>query len=83
MSKVIESKGQDAEISSIRDRVHLTTDDEGWAMHANGSLRSRGQVIIPWLTDLRKKILKEFHYSRFAVHPGGTKMYRDLRRHYY
>ena len=34
-------------------------------------------------TDLRKEILREFHYSRLAVHPGGTKMYQDLRRQYY
>ena len=32
---------------------------------------------------LREEILREFHCSRFAVHPGGTKMYQDLRRQYY
>ena len=41
------------------------------------------QVVVPQLTDLREEILKEFHCSRFAVHPGGTKMYRVLRRQYY
>ena len=25
----------------------------------------------------------DFHYSHFAVHPGGTKMYHNLRRQYY
>ena len=35
------------------------------------------------LIDLREEILKEFHCSRFEVHLGGTKMYRDLRRQYY
>ena len=39
--------------------------------------------MVPQLIDLREEILKEFHYSRFAVHPSGTKMYRDLRRQYY
>ena len=39
--------------------------------------------MVPQLTDLREEILKEFHYSRFAVHLGGTKMYPDLRRQYY
>ena len=39
--------------------------------------------MIPQLTDLREKILREFHCSRFAVHPGGTKMYQDFRRQYY
>ena len=39
--------------------------------------------MVPQLTDLREEILKEFHYSRFALHPGDTKMYHDLRRQYY
>ena len=36
--------------------------------------------MVPQLTDLREEILREFHYSRFVVHPGGMKMYQDLRR---
>ena len=39
--------------------------------------------MVPKLVDLREEILREFHCSCFAVHPGGTKMYRDLRRQYY
>ena len=35
------------------------------------------------LTDMREEILREFHCSRFVVHLGVTKMYRDLRRQYY
>ena len=82
LSRVIESQGQDAEIVFIRDRVQSGTSDEGWTIHADGSLRYRGQVVVPQLTDLREEILREFHCSRFSVHPGGTKMYQDLRRQY-
>ena len=64
----------------IRDLVQSGTADEGWAIHTDGSLRYRRRVLVPQSTDLREEILREFHYSRFAVHPGGTKMYRDLRR---
>ena len=32
---------------------------------------------------LREEILKEFHCFRFAVHPGGNKMYHNLRHQYY
>ena len=39
--------------------------------------------MVPQLTDLREEILREFHFSRFAVHLGGTKMYQDLRCQYY
>ena len=39
--------------------------------------------MVPQLTDLREEILREFHYSRFVVHPGGTKMYQDLCCQFY
>ena len=47
LSKVIESQRQDAEIVSIRDRVQSGTGDEGWIVHANGSLRYKGRVVAP------------------------------------
>ena len=39
--------------------------------------------MVPQSTDMREGILREFHCSRFAVHPCGPKMYRDLHRQYY
>ena len=83
LSRVIESQWQDTEIVSIRDRVQSGIGDEGWTVHADGSLRYRGRVVVPQLTDLREEILREFHCSRFLGHLGGTKMYQDLRRQYY
>ena len=75
LSRVIEYQGQDAKIVSIRDRVQSGTGDEGWTIHSDGSLRYRGRVVVPQLTDLREEILREFHCSRFAVYLGGMKMY--------
>ena len=83
LGRVIESEGLGAEIVSIKDRVQSGMGDEGWTVHADGSLQYRGQVVVPQLTDLREEILREFHCFRFTVHPGGTKMYQDLRRQYY
>ena len=83
LSRVIKSQGHDANIVSIRDRVQSGMDDEGWTIHTNGSLRYRGRVVVPQFPYLRKKIFREFYCSRFIVHPGGMKMYRDLRRQYY
>ena len=83
LSRVIESLWQDADIVSTRDRVQSGIGDEGWTIHTDGSLRYRGRVVFPQLTDLREEILRKFHCSRFSVHPGGTKMYQDLLRQYY
>ena len=70
-------------MESIRDRVQSGTGDEGWAIHTYGSLQYRGRAVVHQLTNLREEILREFHCSRFAMHPGGTKMYRYLHRQYY
>ena len=83
LSRVIESQEWDAQILSIRDRVRSDTSDEGWAIHIDGSLLYRGQVVVPQSVDLREEILREFHCYRFVVHPSGTKMYHDLRCQYY
>ena len=79
LSRVIESQGQDVEIVSIRNRVQAGTSDEGWAIHTDGSLRYRGRVVVPHLTNLREEISREFHCSQFAMPLGGTKMSRDFR----
>ena len=70
LRRVIASQGQDVEILSIRDRVQS----------GMGDRFERGD---PQLIDLREEIPREFHYSRFVVHPSGTKMYCDLRYQYY
>ena len=30
--------------------------------------------------DLVNKVLEEAHHSRMTIHPGGDKMYRDMKR---
>ena len=51
-------------------------------MH-DGILRFRGRIYVPNLKDLRQRILNEAHRTRYIVHPGATKMYRDLREVYW
>ena len=36
--------------------------------------------MVSQLTDLIEEILREFHCSRFVVHPGSTKVFYDIRR---
>ena len=48
-----------------------------------GVLRIKGRVCVPRVDDLIHTILTEAHSSRYSIHPGATKMYRDLRQHYW
>ena len=48
-------------------------------MNKNGVLYYKDRVCVPDDNDLRKAILKEAHSGSFAIHPGSTKMYQDLK----
>ena len=39
--------------------------------------------MVPHSTDVRQKILKDFHCSCFSMHSSGKKMYHDFRPQYY
>ena len=46
-------------------------------------LRYQGRLYVPFLGELRQHILAEAHKSRYSIHLGATKMYRDLREVYW
>ena len=47
-----------------------------------GVLRIKVRVCVPRVDDLIHIILTETHSSRYSIHPGATKMYRDLKQHF-
>ena len=38
------------------------------------------RLCVPNNVELKEKILKEAHDTPLSIHPGGTKMYQDLKR---
>ena len=40
------------------------------------------KVCVPDIEDLRKLIMKEAHYSAYAMHPVSTKMYQTIKENY-
>ncbi|XP_028097988.1 uncharacterized protein LOC114297723 [Camellia sinensis] len=42
-------------------------------------LRFHNRLCVPNCADLRKPVMTEAHSSKFAMHPGNTKMYKDLK----
>ena len=46
-------------------------------------MRIKGRVCLPCVNDLIHTILIEAHSSRYSIHPGATKMYRDLKKHFW
>nr|GFC62980.1 hypothetical protein [Tanacetum cinerariifolium] len=46
------------------------------------SLRDN-RLVVPNDVSLREALLTEAHSSPFSVHPGSTKMYHDLKQHFW
>ena len=46
-------------------------------------MRIKGRVCVPRVDNLIHTILTEAHSSRYSIHPGATKMYRDLKQHFW
>ena len=56
---------------------------EVFFQEGDGVLRYQGRLCVPNVGELRQHILAEAHNSRYSIHPGATKIYRDLREVYW
>ncbi|KAJ9552981.1 hypothetical protein OSB04_017026 [Centaurea solstitialis] len=50
---------------------------------SRGLLTRYGRVWVPVSCEARQTLLDGAHKSKFSIHPGATKMYRDLRASYW
>ncbi|XP_073031150.1 uncharacterized protein [Primulina eburnea] len=48
-----------------------------------GVLWTKGRLCVLDSDNLRQEIMAEAHKSKFSVHPGSTKMYRDLKNSFW
>ena len=52
-------------------------------MDKDGILRYEGRLWVPSKPEVKEAILQEVHSSQYSVHLGSTKMYQDLRQHFW
>ena len=50
-----------------------------FTVNEDGVLYYKDRVCVPDDNDLRKAILEKAHSGSFAIHPGSTKVYQDLK----
>jgi hypothetical protein len=54
----------------------FSEDDEGVSWY-------KGRICVPNVKELKDKILHEAHESAYSIHPGGNKMYHDIKATYW
>ena len=81
VSRVLEAQRGDLDVESLREKISSGKVEKGLTVYPDLSVRYRDRLFVP--KSCREEVLREFHHSRLAVHPEGTKMYRDLGRQFW
>jgi hypothetical protein len=55
----------------------------GFIEDDQGVLWYKGRIFGPNIKELKDKTLREAHESTYSIHPGGNKMYHDLKATYW
>ena len=81
-SRVVDAQASDFWVQT-RKGVILKEPHPDWTVGPDGGLRMRGRLVVPRVPELRRSLFDEAHRSRYTVHPGTMKMYKDIRRHFW
>ena len=54
-----------------------------FSIDSEGILWFGKRLCVPNQKDLKELILKEAHQTAYSIHPGGTKMYQDLKKNFW
>jgi hypothetical protein len=55
----------------------------GFSEDEQGTLRRGKHICVPDVKEIHELILREAHESTYSIHPGCTKMYQDLKTHFW
>ena len=82
IDKIRELQIQDPYIVKLRGEVESRQRGD-LALREDGTMVMGHRLCVPDVGDVRIEIMEEAHYSAYAMHPGSTKMYHTLKKHYW
>ena len=82
VNRIIEAQLKDEELRKWFDKT-VAKDPADWNIGRDGGLRLKNRLVVPNADEIKKDIPEEAHRSRHTVHPGRTKMYKDLKRNFW
>jgi hypothetical protein len=80
--EIQESQLEDAKLKEIQQLIpdNKTSD---FSEDSQGTLWLGKWICVPDLKPIKESILREDHESAYSIHPGSTKMYKDLKTRYW
>ena len=82
LNRVLEAQKNDEKISTIVSQIREGKETED-SVNDDGFVYYIDPVCVPNDSELKKSILEDAHSVSFAMHPGSTKMYQDLKVSYW
>ncbi|KAL5570902.1 hypothetical protein UlMin_020499 [Ulmus minor] len=76
------SQELDPDLTKIREKM-VRGENSEFGLSPDGILHFKGRLCIPNDPEMRNQILSEAHSTPYSVHPGTSKMYKDLRGHFW
>ncbi|KAL0439017.1 UNVERIFIED_CONTAM: Transposon Tf2-12 polyprotein [Sesamum latifolium] len=80
--KIKDAQDKDPYLQKMKTKVQEGKNDQ-FVIQNDGMLMNGKRMCVPNVEELRTEIMHEAHYAPYAMHPGSTKMYRDLRPYYW
>jgi hypothetical protein len=78
LQEIRKGQAEDEKIQEIRCNIKEEKSPD-FLEDVEGVLWYKGRICVPNLKELKDKILREAHESAYSIHPGGNKMYHDLK----
>ena len=82
LEKIKQNQLSDPYLSRVKVDVELKKRVD-FELSSGGVIVFKDRLCVPEIRDLREEILAEAHNTPYTVHPGTTKMYKDLKMHYW
>ena len=82
LERIKQNQLSDQYLNRVKDEVESKKSKE-FEVSTDGVITFQGRLCVPKIGDLQEEILTEAHRTPYSVHPGATKMYKDLKKHYW
>ncbi|KAJ3704742.1 hypothetical protein LUZ61_008447 [Rhynchospora tenuis] len=82
IDEIKEAQKEDARLEKTRELVK-SGQETPFQVDENGVVRFQNRVCVPDNQEIKNKILSEAHESGYTIHPGETKMYRNLKGYFW
>jgi hypothetical protein len=73
---------EDVKLKEIRQLIRNNKTSD-FTEDSQGTLWLGKQICVPNLKPIKESIIREAHDLAYSIHPGSTKMYKDLKTHYW